>query len=61
MKKLHKIGNVLVLQITRAAECAHREVRILNDSGDRVCLHCGKSIHHPLYAAIVNRDIFNAA
>lgn len=61
MKQLHKIGNVFVLQITRASECAHREVRIINDSGDKVCLHCGKTIHNRLYAGILNNEIFHAA
>ncbi|MCD6019573.1 MAG: hypothetical protein K0S53_2694 [Bacteroidetes bacterium] len=61
MKQLHKIGNVFVLQITRAAQCAHRDVRIINDSGDKVCLHCGKRIHDHLYPGILKNDMFHAA
>ncbi|MDF2452909.1 MAG: hypothetical protein K0S26_2413 [Bacteroidota bacterium] len=61
MKQLHKIGNVFILQITNVSECAHRQVRIINDSGDKVCLHCGKKIHDPLYAGILSNDMIYVA
>jgi hypothetical protein len=55
------MGNIYVLVQVNNTTCAHRQLRIINNNGDRVCLHCGKTIYLPLYYGIVNERDFPTA
>lgn len=61
MKKLHRINNNFILEIVKASTCAHSYSLIIDESGDRVCSHCGETIYLALYRGIITDSYFPAA
>jgi hypothetical protein len=45
VKRLHKIGDIFVLQINKHEKCVHPVLKMSKNSGEKICAKCGRSIY----------------
>jgi hypothetical protein len=45
MKRLHKIGDLIVVQISKHENCVHPVLKMSKNSGEKICAKCGRSIY----------------
>ncbi len=45
MKRLHKLGDLILLQINKTENCIHPVLTMSQHTGEKVCAMCGRSIY----------------